>query len=264
MPFNRVIESLDIISKLADLPNEDDNLTADELKAKFDKGVNILKEYVFSFIDELEGKEAANKIGYDGAHPTLGEAVKALEAAGVGTVPPDNTITTAKLQAGAVTEEKLATALLSRINAKDIKFGTITPTYTGDTTTDNGTSAYVTVDKWQEFEMGIIPNVVLLFKVGNIADKGAFLNATGTEKLLPHGIAMGETIQYSSRGNKYYQYGGLATKDMACKCNNMHEVFKIDGSKIKTHLYKYENTNNINVDLYELGLKETLYYIAIV
>lgn len=263
MPFNRVIESLDIISKLADLPNEDDNLTADELKAKFDKGVNILKEYVFSFIDELEGVQAANKIGYDGAHPTLGEAVKALEAAGVGTVPPDNTITSEKLQAGAVTEEKLAPEIISQINAKEIKFGSITPTYTGSTTTDNGTSTYVTADKWQEFDIGFTPSVVFLFKVGSIAAKGAFLNSTGSVSLFPYGIAMGEKNKYDSRGARYFQYGGLATKDLTCMCNNMHEVFKIEGSKIKTHLYKYENTDNINVDLYELGTKETLHYIAI-
>ncbi len=264
MPFNRAIESLNIIQSLSDLPNEDDNLTADELKAKFDKGVNVLKDYIFTFIDELEGAQAANKIGYDGAHPTLGEAVKALEAAGVGTVPPDNTITTAKLQDGIVTAEKLASTLLTQIASKDIKFGSITPTYTGNTTTSNELGAYVTEDKWQEFDIGFTPSAVLLFKMGNITDNGAFLNSTGTVTLLPYGIAMGEKIQYSSRGNKYYQYGGLATKDMVCKCNNMHEVFKIDGSKIKTHFYKYLNTDNNNVDSYGIGLKETLYYIAIV
>ena len=81
MPFNRVIESLDIIQQLSDLPNEDDNLTSDELKARFDKGVNILKEYVFSFIDELEAINAADKIGYNGAQPTIGAALKKLEEA---------------------------------------------------------------------------------------------------------------------------------------------------------------------------------------
>ena len=260
MPFNRVIESLDIISKLSDLPNEDDNLTADELKAKFDKGVNILKEYVFSFIDELEGAQAADKIGYDGAHPTLGEAVKALEAAGVGTVPPDNTITSAKLQSGAVTADKLAPEIVLQINAKEIKFGTITPTYTGSNTTDNGTSTYVTVDKWQEFDIGFAPSAVILFRIGNINDNSIPLNSSRNMLLL--GMGMGGKIIRTDRSD-FTQYGGIATKDSACICDNKHEVFKLDNTKIKTHLYTYKNTDNSNTDRYEIGTTDTLCYIAI-
>lgn len=261
MPFNRVIESLNIIQSLSDLPNEDDNLTADELKAKFDKGVNILKDYIFTFIDELEGKEAANKIGYDGAYATVGEAVKALEAAGVGTIPPDNTITTAKLQDGIVTPEKLASSLLSQIGSKEIKFGTITPTYTGNTTTDNETSAYVTVDKWQEFDIGFTPSTVILFACGDINDTAMPINSSVDMYIF--GMAMGQRLVRSSR-IEYTQYGGIATKDEPCMCNKKHEVFKIEGSKIKAHLYEYKNTDNSNAARYQIGIKDTLYYIAIV
>lgn len=264
MPFNRVIERLDIIQQLSDLPNEDDNLSADELKARFDKGVNILKEYVFSFLDELEGKEASDKIGYNGAHPTIGEALKALESAGVGTIPPDNTITTAKLQEGSVTELKLATELINKINATKIQFGEIKPTYTGDTTTDNGASGYVTVDKWQEFELGFAPSVVFLFKHGEISSRG--IEAGTATKMYPFGFKTGERALASTSSfdrSDYEQYGGIATVDKLCKCNELHEVFKIDGTKLKTHRYEYVNTDNKNVDRYDIGTTDTLCYIAI-
>lgn len=260
MPFNRVIESLDIIQQLSDLPNEDDNLTADELKARFDKGVNILKEYVFSFIDELEGINAADNIGYNGAHPTVGEAIKKLEEAGVGTIPPDNTISTSKLQDASVTELKLATDLVNKINATKIQFGRITPTYTGDTTTDNGTSAYVTEDKWQEFDLGFAPSAVLLFKSAYLNGIRSIPLSSSTSMFL-HGLATGQRVSRSER-SEYEQYGGVAMIDAPCMCGT-HEVFKIEGSKIKTHLYSYFNENNSSANKYNIGTKEDLYYIAI-
>lgn len=264
MPFNRTIESLDIIQQLSDLPNEDDNLTADELKARFDKGVNILKEYVFSFIDELEGPASADNIGYNGAHETIGEALKALESAGVGTIPPDDTITTAKLQDESVTEIKLALELANKINATKVKFGSITPTYTGDTTIDNGASGYVTVDKWQEHDIGFEPSAVVLFKCGQMNTNGIPLYSSTDIYLL--GLSIGEDIYKNPSSysrHEYKQYGGVAMKDKSCKCNNKHEVFKIDGNKIITHQYTYRNTDSNDTDQYMIGTTDTLYYLAI-
>ena len=263
MPFNRVIESLNVIQELSDLPNEDDNLTADELKARFDKGVNILKEYVFSFIDELEGNGAANKIGYDGAHETIGEALKALESAGVGTIPPDDTITTAKIQNEAVTELKLALDLTNKINATKVKFGTITPTYTGDTTIDNGTSAYVTVDKTQEFDIGFKPSAVVLFKIDKLTEVSLLRETTGTRKIFPYGVAMGQIETRTNKCDEFTQYGGVAMIGQPCMCNNSKEVFKIEQNKIITHQYKYNNTDNDSASQYTIGTTDTLYYIAI-
>ena len=264
MSFNRVIESLDIIQQLSDLPNEDDNLTADELKARFDKGVNILKEYVFSFIDELEGPSSANNIGYNGAHPNVGEALKALESAGVGTIPPDNTITTEKLQLGAVTELNLANELANKINATKVKFGTIKPTYTGDTTTDNGASGYVTVDKWQEHDIGFEPTAVLLFKSGKMNTNGIPLYTSTDIYLL--GLSIGEDIYRNTSSysrHEYKQYGGVAMKDKPCMCNDKHEVFKLDGNKIMTHKYTYENTDSDDATRFKIGTTDILYYLAI-
>ena len=265
MSFNRVIESLNIIQNLSDLPNEDDNLTADELKARFDKGVNILKDYVFSFIDELEGPTSADNIGYNGAHKTIGEALKALESAGVGTIPPDNTISTEKLQMGAVTEEKLAETLANKINATKVKFGTIKPTYTGDTTTDNGASGYVTVDKWQEHDIGFEPSTVLLFKCGEMNDYPIPSSSSAVSMDLL-GLAIGRVLERDTSSvyrKDFKQYGGIAMRDNPCMCNNLYEVFKIDGKKIRTHQYNYSNTDNSSTNRYEIGTTDTLYYLAI-
>ena len=263
MPFNRVIESLDIIQQLSDLPNEDDNLTADELKARFDKGVNILKEYVFSFIDELESPRSANNIGYDGAHPNVGEALKALESAGVGTIPPDNTISTDKLQNGSVTEMKLALELANKINAVNVKFGELKCTYTGDNTTDNGTNSIVRVDKYQEHDIGIEASIVLLFKCGEMHGNGIEI-MTNTKTYL-YGLSIGED-QYNSSAvrHEYIQYGGIATKEKACMCNNKHEVFRIEGSKIITHRYRYYASDAPAMTRYDIGKESTLYYLAFV
>ena len=260
MPFNRVIESLDIIQQLSDMPNEDDNLTAEELKAKFDKGVNILKEYVFTFIDELEGSLGASNIGYDGAHPTVGEAIKSLESAGVGTIPPDNTITNAKLQDGSVSELKLALELANKINATKVKFGSITPTYTGDTTTDNGASGYVTVDKWQTFDIGFEPSAVILFRLGQIGERKLPLSSTGSLRL--YGFSIGQEYLRDNRGTEYTQYGGVAMKGQACLCQNK-EVFKIEGNKILTHQYVYINTDSDSTAVYYIGTTDMLYYLAV-
>ena len=39
-------EAVNIISQLTDYPNQEDGLTADELKAKFDKAATLIKEYL--------------------------------------------------------------------------------------------------------------------------------------------------------------------------------------------------------------------------
>lgn len=263
--FDRTISSLNIIQGLSDLPNQDDNLSSDQLKAKFDEGVNILKQYVFSFLDELEGPAAASKIGYNGDHDTIGEALAALEAAGVGTVPPDNTISTAKIQDTAVTEAKLASAVATKLNALNVKFGTITPTYTGPTSTDEGASGYITENKWQEFDIGVSPAVVILFKNGDMSTSNMLTSTSGTSSIRPYGISFGERKSRESSSYSRYEYtvyGGIAQTNSPCMCNE-YEVFEIDGTKIKTHKLTYNNSGNNDADKYYIGTTDTLCYIAI-
>jgi len=261
--FDRTISSLNIIQGLSDLPNQDDNLTSDQLKAKFDEGVNILKQYVFSFLDELEGSSAAGKIGYDGGHATVGEALAALEAAGSGTVPPDDTISTSKIQDAAVTEAKLATAVATKLNALNVKFGRITPTYTGESSTDEGASGYITENKWQEFDIGVSPAVVILFRNGQVGNH-TFQQSTN-RTAAPYGLSFGDNLWISSSSQsrtEYTRYGGIAQTNSPCMCGE-YEVFEIDGSKIKTHKLTYTNPDNAYMDRYYIGTTSTLCYIAI-
>ena len=58
MSYTKMTDDLDIIQKLADEPNEDDGLTAAELKAKFDEAGNTLKTFVNSLIDELNNAQS--------------------------------------------------------------------------------------------------------------------------------------------------------------------------------------------------------------
>ena len=51
---------MEIISKLSDLPNDTDGLTAAELKARFDRAGTLLKAYINgTLLAELSGSGAA-------------------------------------------------------------------------------------------------------------------------------------------------------------------------------------------------------------
>lgn len=51
--FTPFEENMDIIQRLGDNPNTSDDLSADELKAEFDKGGNLLKTFVNGVVEHL-------------------------------------------------------------------------------------------------------------------------------------------------------------------------------------------------------------------
>ena len=137
MAFKAFNEDMEIISKLSDLPNDTDGLTAAELKARFDRAGTLLKAYINgTLLAELSGNGAAGSLGVGKVNGTdMGSTVQAaLDAlaaqiveATLGTIPdksigegklPDLAVSTrtlselavtaAKIAAGAVTAEKLA------------------------------------------------------------------------------------------------------------------------------------------------------------
>lgn len=63
MSFTKITEDLDIIQKLADEPNADDGLSAEEVKKKFDEAGNKIKSKFNKHIDELEGTLGASRVG---------------------------------------------------------------------------------------------------------------------------------------------------------------------------------------------------------
>lgn len=64
MAFNRFTEDMDIISKLGDEPNEDDGLSADALKAKFDLAGKKIKTFLNNLITAMENATGAANIGF--------------------------------------------------------------------------------------------------------------------------------------------------------------------------------------------------------
>lgn len=138
-PFN---EDIEIISKLADLPNDTEGLSPAELKERFDRAGKLLKEYINGvLLTELGGASAAGSLGVGAVNGTdMGATIQAvLDAlaaqiveATLGTIPDKSigeskfadlavstralselAVTAAKIASGAVTAEKIATGAVS-------------------------------------------------------------------------------------------------------------------------------------------------------
>jgi hypothetical protein len=94
--FTQLTNSLNIIQALSDLPNDTDNLTSAQLKAKFDEAVNIIKTFLNStLISELEASGASAKLGalVGGVAGNIQTFINNVEAAGTGNLPPSGSVT---------------------------------------------------------------------------------------------------------------------------------------------------------------------------
>ena len=117
MAFTQLLADLDIISKLADEPNDVGGMSAAELKAQFDTGGNTIKEYINTvLLAELAGTDGAGNIGITtvggltGAtdiQAALEKIVEQMQEMTQGSVS-DGSITAAKLASASVTASKLA------------------------------------------------------------------------------------------------------------------------------------------------------------
>lgn len=148
-PFN---EDIEIISKLADLPNDTEGLSPAELKERFDRAGKLLKEYINGvLLTELGGASAAGSLGVGAVNGTdMGATIQAvLDAlaaqiveATLGSIPDRSigeskfadlavstralselAVTAAKIASGAVTAEKIATGA---VTAAKIATGAVT------------------------------------------------------------------------------------------------------------------------------------------
>lgn len=138
MAFTKITKDMNILAGLSDMPNADEDLSAEELKAKFDEAGISIKEYINNtLLEELMGENASESIGAKGISGVTGENIYAqlsdlknqLNETVVGALPNDS-ITTAKLQNNAVTAEKLASdvsALLALFSNSLVPTGTILP-----------------------------------------------------------------------------------------------------------------------------------------
>ena len=140
MAIPQFTDDINIIQKLADEPNDDNGLSADELKAKFDEAGVLFKKYInekllpsisamntpFTSIVGVEAQNVQEAIA--ALYEQLTNAViEGLVPDGtIGTVQlANNAVTGAKLAEGAVTADKMAAELF---NAKaDVVGGKVAP-----------------------------------------------------------------------------------------------------------------------------------------
>lgn len=145
-------EDMEIISRQSTYPNDADGMTAEELKASFDRAGKLIQEYINNtLLKELGGASAAANLGVGPVNGTdMGATIQAtLDAlaaqiveATLGAIPDKSigeskfadlavstralselAVTTAKIAAGAVTAEKLATGA---VTAAKIATGAVT------------------------------------------------------------------------------------------------------------------------------------------
>lgn len=108
MAISKLAKDLAIIQKLSDLPNATDGLTAEELKAKFDEGARLIKEYLNDvLVPAIAAKNIpftkTSEIQADDVQSALVAVQKQVADAASGTI-----------VNGSVTKEKLAAELIAR------------------------------------------------------------------------------------------------------------------------------------------------------
>ena len=152
MALTKFNEDMEIISKQSTYPNDADGMTAEELKASFDRAGKLIQEYINNtLLKELGGASAAANLGVGPVNgsdmgATIQAALDALAAqiveATLGTIPDKSigeskfadlavstrtlselAVTAAKIAAGAVTTAKLATGA---VTAAKIATGAVT------------------------------------------------------------------------------------------------------------------------------------------
>lgn len=87
MAIPKLLSDLNIISKLGDYPGSDDNLTADQFKAKFDEAPLLIQKYINDvLLPQLDQQVDVTALVNAILDTTLAQTGKAAEAAAVGAV----------------------------------------------------------------------------------------------------------------------------------------------------------------------------------
>ena len=108
MSIPKLNNDLNIIQKLSDLPNSSDGLTAQELKAKFDEGANMIQNWIN---DDLVPALTSENIPFT---PTEAVDEKTIQEAIVNVQEQVRNASTGTIVNGAVTKEKLSADVQNR------------------------------------------------------------------------------------------------------------------------------------------------------
>lgn len=172
MAFTRDTQDYDIIQALPDIVEDQ----ATSVKQKFDQGGNQGKTYNNdTLLAELEsttlGSSGSDNIGYNGDVPdstTIKEAVDKVYSGGSGSIPPDGTITNAKLAtdvkvgslaALTTTEKSSVTGSINEVDA-DVGTNTVNLDIARIAKTDTGAANAYVVDTAGTFDRTIDGNTL--------------------------------------------------------------------------------------------------------
>ena len=271
MGFTRDTQDLDIISGLGGSSANNYGCTESEMKAKFDEGAKKVRNALNSLMAALEDTTAANYIGcVNDLGDNIGDVLRAIVAAGTGTVPPDGSISTAKIQDGAITTAKLSTAINNLLQrSTQVKIGKLadfTPSRT------NGqTGGDVTVNYYNTYNIGFTPIAVIIFDIRRVTINSG--SSYDRDTYYWH-IAVDETkyYEYSSYVvETFNNFGGIAFTDSPCigkgtssgdTSSSSIEVFSIVSNGFKTHIYTAEHEYNSG-DKKKWNTTEGQYFLAI-
>lgn len=154
---------MEIIQALADEPNDEDGLSAAELKAKFDRAGELLKAYLNeTLLPYLKSEDGAASLGVipqpgfshaASVQEALEALMRAISEATTGTLP-DGSVTADKLAANAVTGTKIA--------PQSVRSGHIYPGSVGTTQLHDGA---VTMRKL-DLSGGFVPDGRIVLTLG--------------------------------------------------------------------------------------------------
>jgi len=271
MSFTRDTQNLNIISGLGGSSANNYGCTESEMKAKFDEGAKKVRDSLNGLMDALEDFSAANNIGCNtDLGNNLGDVLNAIIAAGTGTVPPDGSISTAKIQNGAVTSDKLSSAINNLLQrSTQVKMGKLSD-YT-PTRSEGQTGGDVTVDYYNTYNIGFTPVALIIFDIRPVTiDSGSSYNR---DTYYWH-LSVDETkyYEYSSYVvETFNNFGGIAFTDSPCigkgtsssaTSSSTIEVFRVVSNGFRTHIYSAEHEYNSG-DKKKWNTAEGKYFIAI-
>lgn len=217
MPFTRLTEDLNIISKLADEPNDVGGLTAAELKAEFDKAGNAVKDWINTvLLPSLEGEGGAGSLGVRAISSLTGAGT--VQAALEKLVAQMQEITQGAVANGSINAEKLAPGAVEteKLAAQAVTGEKLAP---GAVTGEKLANGALSAEKYAAGSVGtaaLADGNVTTAKLANKSVSTAKLGdkAVGTEQLDDLSVTTGKLFTLAVTAEKLAN-GSVATAKLA-------------------------------------------------